>query len=541
MKKTFMLTILFNFLYNTIIAQSWQWSLHEGSVYEERVLSLTKDVMGNVFTSGQFGYGPSLLGSAVIAGDTLYIEGASDIFIASYDIAGNPKWAKRAGGNSPNHAEYGYLENCLFDSSIIAFGTYHSYLSVDTFFLQGDPYFKNLFLGKIDQNGKFLWLKKAANANDGNSITQLSCDNFGNAYLMGTTVAGATLDTINISAGGYIAKINSDGHFLWAKRVFDYTKTNGWKINATSNGFIASGFFIESTQIDTALIYSNGLHDFFIASFDSMGNILWIKTIGWHGTDVNSAFDIDITGNIYVSGYFTDSIYFDTTLLTHGGKDVFLAKFDPQGNFLWARQLFANGDAESNDIDVDDQGNVYITGYFNLQATFGGNTVTATAYPSMFLARYNALGDFLGMRYFGSARGTNVVSDGNSVVVAGTFTNSVTLDNTTLTSNGLTDMFLAKHDAFVGVGELSLQRNRPLSIYANPSNGHCNIDIPEEFLNETNLLLTIYDQQGRKVRDYLIEMNEGKIRLNLQEEAKGIYIATLNNGKKQYTGKIVFE
>ena len=541
MKKKIFHLLVFFILTGQGYSQTWQWGIHDGSTQEETTLSLCTDAHGNIYTLGRFGYGPNIISIGVFAGDTLIISGSTDLFIASYDTYGNSNWAKRAGSQTVQDFEYCWIYNNKVDSSLYLFGYFYSDFSIDTFNLNGNASTEELYLGRLNYAGNSLWLKKAISLPDGGGISVMSNDHSGRIYILGTSFAGATLDTINIPAGVFVSRVNSDGDFLWAKKIVDLFGTFSWNIKAINTGFIASGIYYDSLIIDSIQIVGRGKHDLFIALFDSLGSVQWVRSYGGPQSEFKSIMDIDDQGNIYITAFFSDSIYFDSTLLTHGGKDVFLAKFDPQGNFLWAKQLFANGDAESNDIDVDDQGNVYITGYFNLQATFGGNTVTATSYPSMFLARYNSTGDFLGVRYFGSARGTNVVSDGSSVIVSGTFTNSVNIDNTTLTSNGLTDMFVAKHDAFTGVGELNVQRKQSLFIYANPSTGKCTIKVPEEFLNENNLVLSIFDQNGKAIREYAMEMNDGKIRLNLEAEAKGTYVVKLSNGLKQYTGRIVFE
>ena len=84
-------------------------------------------------------------------------------------------------------------------------------------------------------------------------------------------------------------------------------------------------------------------------------------------------------------------------------------------------------------------------------------------------------------------------------------------------------------------------RSNSLVIYANPNEGKCNITIPDEFKHEKNLTLSIYDNTGKLIQQGTVEMNEDKVRVNLEAEAKGIYNVTLSNGKKNYGGKIVFE
>lgn len=65
--------------------------------------------------------------------------------------------------------------------------------------------------------------------------------------------------------------------------------------------------------------------------------------------------------------------------------------------------------------------------------------------------------------------------------------------------------------------------------------------MPDDFVNEKNLVLSIYDNKGKLIQQKTLEMNDGNIKLNLEQEAKGVYNVVLSNNKKSYNGKIVFE
>ena len=65
--------------------------------------------------------------------------------------------------------------------------------------------------------------------------------------------------------------------------------------------------------------------------------------------------------------------------------------------------------------------------------------------------------------------------------------------------------------------------------------------MPDDFVNEKNLVLSIYDNTGKLIQQKTLEMDDGNIKLNLEQEAKGVYNIVLSNKKKSYNGKIVFE
>jgi hypothetical protein len=100
-------------------------------------------------------------------------------------------------------------------------------------------------------------------------------------------------------------------------------------------------------------------------------------------------------------------------------------------------------------------------------------------------------------------------------------------------------LYIINTNWLAGIWEI--YNNKKLIIYPNPSKGECNITIPDEFLNEKNLTLSIYDNTGKLIRQTKVEVNTGNIKLNLEAEAKGVYYARLSNGKKNYSGKIVLQ
>ena len=149
----------------------------------------------------------------------------------------------------------------------------------------------------------------------------------------------------------------------------------------------------------------------------------------------------------------------------------------------------------------------------------------------------------MGVRHVGSAGGKSVVIDSSgSVYVAGGLYNSATFgSNPTITSLGMNNIFVAKSTAITGIGEEGKFTNNHLLIYANPTAGTCNVTIPEEFQREKNLILQVFDNTGKLLQQTRVEMQQKKIKINLEEEAKGIYNVILSNGIKNYSGKIVFE
>jgi hypothetical protein len=126
--------------------------------------------------------------------------------------------------------------------------------------------------------------------------------------------------------------------------------------------------------------------------------------------------------------------------------------------------------------------------------------------------------------------------------LAGSFKNTLTVGPNPFPSHGMEeDLFVAKCSAITGIEEKTKPKQTQLLIYANPTNGKCNITIPNDFRNEKNLLLQIFDSQGKVIQKIPIEVSDKKIGVDISEEAKGIYHVILSNGKKNYSGMIIFD
>ncbi|MBL0341675.1 MAG: T9SS type A sorting domain-containing protein [Bacteroidetes bacterium] len=92
----------------------------------------------------------------------------------------------------------------------------------------------------------------------------------------------------------------------------------------------------------------------------------------------------------------------------------------------------------------------------------------------------------------------------------------------------------------MGIEEGKLSNNQ-LNIYANPNDGTCFIQIPDDLVNDKNVTLSIYDASGKLIQQQLLQSNDEKLEINIEKRAKGVYPVVLSNLKKSYNGKIIFE
>jgi|GEM_PF-3378059 len=139
-----------------------------------------------------------------------------------------------------------------------------------------------------------------------------------------------------------------------------------------------------------------GSNDAVIVKYDSVGQVLWAIKVGGTGEDNPGGVTIDSVGNVYVIGNFVDPmICGPDTLVSYGGKDIFLIKLDNDGNILWGRHMgsaIAASELGMKVIYSQYDNSLIIAGRLAGPAQFGSLTTTNTSSGS-FLAKMDVNGN----------------------------------------------------------------------------------------------------------------------------------------------------
>jgi hypothetical protein len=208
-----------------------------------------------------------------------------------------------------------------------------------------------------------------------------------------------------------------------------------------------------------------------IASFSvSQVNFEWARNVGSAGCkEVGYSTVVDANGNVYTTGSFISTADFDPgpgvyTLTAVGSDvDIFILKLDPNGNFIWAKQI-GGGKEYGHSIAVDATGNIHVTGVFGpgMPVDFdpGPGTFTLTSSTwDIFVLKLDVNGNFVWARQMGG-NGTNgdyglsIAVDGSgNVYTTGYFNTTADFDPGTGTCNLTTvggfydsDIFVSKLD-----------------------------------------------------------------------------------------------
>ncbi len=176
----------------------------------------------------------------------------------------------------------------------------------------------------------------------------------------------------------------------------------------------------------------------------------WMQNAG--GATIDEAYDVSVdpSGNAYSVGYFTSSASFgSTSLIANGSTDIFVSKNNNTGGFSWAVKAGGSGADRGTAIATDAAGNVYVTGYYNGTANFGSSSLTSNGLQDIFIAKYNTSGVLAWVKSAGSSEsdfgfGIAVNSTGD-VFVTGSFKGSATFGSTVVTAaNTTSDVFITK-------------------------------------------------------------------------------------------------
>ncbi len=247
------------------------------------------------------------------------------------------------------------------------------------------------------------------------------------------------------------------GEELWAKRFGDATSqvAKGLAVRPDGTSF-TTGYMYGTADFGTGPITSAGQNDVFLAKLDTNGNGVWAKRFGDAGSQEGRAVAVDANGNVAFTGFFSGSIDLGGgALIGAGSNDVFVAKLDGSGNHLWSKGFGNNSNQYGNAIAFSPTGEVVLAGHFGGTVDFGGGVLTAGA-ADAYVVKFSANGAHVWSKSFGDASnqyayGVAVSAAGN-VVLAGAFGGQIDFGAGQLSTAGLSDIFLASFDANGNLG-----------------------------------------------------------------------------------------
>jgi hypothetical protein len=543
MKTGFLLfTFLLFFTVQKSLGQTpnWNWARSASGNATDEGSTVATDASGNIYVSGYYSSDFITIGSVVLQNAGLSFN---DIFLAKYDPTGNLIWAQRFGGSSNDRGTSITTDKA---GNVYLTGYFYSpEITFGTFTLTNAGNVGDIFVVKFDSLGNIIWAKRDGGVGleipytilvDGNNNIIVSGRFSSNSITFGTTTL--------LQAGSmdvFLVKYDASGNVLWAKGAGGGSNDEGYSLGTDVSGNIyLSGYFTQPANFGTIKLTSAGQADMFLAKYDPSGNVLWAKRAGGNGDDRGVALKTDASGNSYVTGFYTnDSISFGSVLVPDEAVDnSFVAKYDTDGNVVWAKGL--GGDIEAEDLAVFNT-NIYICGTFNADTLkYGSSSLICEGSTDLFLLDCDTNGN--------PKWAIKQTSDGES----GENARSVEVDGA---GNVIVSGAFRSEPIFFGTSELNSNRGADLFVakMGSAPTGITESENTREFIIYPNpgngrytlqtkfdiKTVEIYTISGSKIYARNLLKKQGPEEIDISSFPSGIYMLSLFDGRRRYTEKLI--
>jgi len=372
----------------TVTVAGSGWARTWGEADYETAYDVAVDSSGNAYVTGEF-----MDASDFDPGpDTDWHEssGYYDVFLSKFDSTGRFQWARTWGGTGYDRAWRAAVDN--FGNPCVV-GNFEETVDfdpgpgVDEHVCNGTVWAGDIFVSKFDSDGSFLWARSWGGERDDPGYG-IAVDRQDNIY-----TAGSFWGTVDFDPGPgvdehspimndavYLSKLDAAGSFLWARTWGGTYSDYGFGVATDSddNAYV-TGMYGLTVDFDpgpgTEERTSTDWWDVFLTKFDSAGDFQWVQTWGGSEWEQGSNVAVDGNDNVYVTGFFQAPVDFDPgpgldIHDTAGSRDVFLSKFDSDGVYQWVATWGGTSSDESNDVAADENGQIYVAGWFSGTSDF---------------------------------------------------------------------------------------------------------------------------------------------------------------------------
>ncbi|MFO0589497.1 MAG: hypothetical protein U0441_18310 [Polyangiaceae bacterium] len=424
------------------------WAVGFGMVGQQQGFGIATDAIGNAYVAGGFTGQLPVGGSGV---PPLVSQGGSDAFLIKLDPAGLPVWYKSYGSASiyeqassiVTDAQGNLIVAGYFDGSVnFGGGALTTAGNLD------------IFVAKLDPQGNQMWAKRFGDAASQYAV-DVAVDGSGNVFLLtrgfGTTDFGGGGLTSAGTFDVYLAKLNANGAFQWAKRFGGPMDDDAAAVTVDGTGnVIITGSMSEALDFGGGAVNTQGGFDVYVAKFNTNGTLQWSKRYGDAANQLAVDIDADAAGNLFVGGGFEGNINFGPGAMTAvSATDSFLAKLDANGNGMLSKRWGVVGsEIASYAVKASPTGDVFFGGAITGAMDFGKGALPAGGGADVFLLRLDPTLSPVWTYRYGAAQNqypkSLAVHAMGDLFVTGYFEGNMTIGASNLMSQGVFDVWAAR-------------------------------------------------------------------------------------------------
>ncbi len=490
MNKNLPLLLITLLTYGSSFGQLLNWVQTEGRSYSDNTNEIEFNTSGDLLIAGDM----MANASALANWEGNNNENDRQAFVAKYSVTGTLQWGRLFGYdckdmaidiNDNTYITGGFEKTSDFDPGV------------------GEALGQNggIYINSFDDNGDFRWVKTFGNKQNYDDGLVLEAFSTGGVFAAGIFSQSVTLgeagNEFNFSTtatygGSWFTRLDEAGNTIWANYIDGESAVHvsASALDQSDNIYI-TGTYRGTVDFDpsaavfelTSTVTPNGLGNLetFVMKLDANGNFLWAKSTSTTGRGhvSSNAIDIDANGNVFIGGKYTGDVNFSPTsnsqTLNNGEEDnsalwnPFIWKISTEGNSVWAKEFIGIGQDHIDDLDVDDNGDFYVTGAAgspsidvapSKQEDFYLVNTASVAFP--FLVKLNNNGELLwGRDMKGLNQGVgHAVQEHNGAVAWGGFIFATAdFDFTSgvhnASSNANSDMFVALASSTMGIRPFS--------------------------------------------------------------------------------------
>lgn len=330
----------------------------------------------------------------------------------------------------------------------------------------------DLFLVKLSENGDLIWaISIGGTGND--DATDIAIDSNQNICVTGGFTDQVDFDpdplsqvslTADVNSSGFVSKFDSSGGLIWVKRLDVIPKA--FSIDNLNN-FYLTGSFWDQVDFDPGqgTFFESPMgtsSDCYVLKLDDNGDFIWVRVVGGQGFETGVSIATDEENNVIYTGIFNGSVDLNfgsgTNTINSGSNFwAFVEKIDKDGIYQWANVLSGSYNTRYQSVDVDAEGNYYISAEFydtvDIDPGSTYNQVVSNGASDILIQKFLSDGTMFWTKHIGGSlyeTGWSIHVNGESLFLSGQFQDTVDFDPSInqdyKISNGGNDVFAMKLD-----------------------------------------------------------------------------------------------